>query len=107
MSSNESPSRLRRSRSQINQLLRAQEGSGLTQAAFARRRGIPLSTFTNWRRKFWREDQPGPEQFIPVKINPEPSVQPLFEVHLPQGVTVVVRPGFSKDDLKRLLEAIG
>ena len=106
MSSNESPSRLRRSRSQINQLLRAQEGSGLTQAAFARKRGIPLSTFTNWRRKFGKVPEP-PEQFIPVKINPEPSAPPLFELHLPQGVTVVVPVGFKSDDLRRLLEAIG
>jgi len=42
----------KRSRAEIDQLLKPQENSGLPLATFSRKQGIPPSTFAGWRRRY-------------------------------------------------------
>lgn len=44
-------SRIRRSATQWQQLISEQAESGLSQAAFCKRKRLPLSTFTHWKRR--------------------------------------------------------
>lgn len=56
--------------------LKNYERSGLAQAAFCRQQGIPLSTFTLWKRRLLRTPaQKSPVAFIPVRLKEEPEAQ--------------------------------
>jgi hypothetical protein len=63
--------RRRRSREEIERLLRAYDGSGQTQARFAEQHGIPLTTLHYWLRRR-REDGSGEcrPALVPVTLRP-------------------------------------
>ena len=55
----------------------AWQRSGLTQEEFCNHRGLALSTFTCWRRKFKEREQPAHPAFIPVQIETSSPAQPV------------------------------
>lgn len=103
--------RIRRSRDDIARLLEEYRSSGLTQVAYARWKGICLSTLTNWLRRSripgsrWEVDRP---RLVPVEITDGPSrwipgVQDGFEVTFPGGLRLAIPPRFDEKALERLL----
>lgn len=69
----------RRSKAQWQQLIDAQQSSGLSQKAFCQQEGLSIGTFTNWKRKL-NDDE---ESFIPSADTGGPSSDPWIE--LPAG----------------------
>jgi len=54
-------------------MLRAWEGSGLTQAEFCRRRGLKAVTFAWWKRQLWGPSKlPGPSKRTRSAVYMEP-----------------------------------
>ena len=90
---------------------------GLTHAAFCRQRGISIHSV---RKRLYGQKAvttaastpPRPVRFLPIHMTttheapaiPSP-VEPLALV-LPDGLRVLVRPGFDPDTLRRLLGAL-
>lgn len=71
------------------ELLEEYRGSGLTQAAFAKKAGLNYTTFCSWVQADGRE-QVGPVKFAQVQLPPasvlaEPT---QLEVRLPDGTSV-------------------
>ena len=87
--------------------------SGLSQAAFARRRGMPAGTLAWWRHQLRGQGvatrrRPG-VPFVEV-VGPAPSAAPApspFEVVLGGEVTVRVPPAFDAAALRQLLGVLG
>jgi hypothetical protein len=84
------------------EVLRRQAGSGLSVAAFCRRSRIPQASFYAWRRKL-RDAA----TFTEVRIVPEgaPAAGAL-ELILPDGRSIMVRPGFDRATLLALVDAL-
>jgi hypothetical protein len=102
-------------------LLAEQRGSGLSIAAFCRRAGVPLSSFYAWRRKLERvpvfaearivADSPDGSVADGLDAStahggPRTSSADALEVRLPDGPSIVVRPGFDPLTLRALLETL-
>ena len=87
--------------------------SGLSQAAFARRRGMPAGTLAWWGHQLRRQGvsasrRPG-VPFVEV-VAPAPPAAPApspFEVVLGGEVTVRVPPAFDAAALRQLLGVLG
>ncbi len=105
---------------EMRRLIAEQRASGLTVAAFAARRGIKAATLFNWRRRF-RFDAPtiAPSPaLVPVRIidddddrdrvsSPTLATTPnVMAVELRNARRITVPPGFSADDLRRLIEVV-
>ena len=97
-----SMSKRRDSAGRWREILRRQAGSGLSIAAFCRRSRIPQATFYVWRRKL-RDAA----VFTEVHVSPEPvPATGALELVLPDGRGIVVRPGFDRETLLALLDAL-
>jgi len=84
----------------------AWERSGLSQAAFCRRRGVSYAAFGYWRRRLG-VNAGGAEQaprFVEIEM-PRGGIG-AYELTLRCGRTVRVPAGFSADDLTRLITAV-
>lgn len=98
--------RVRRTPEQIAAIVHEFHASGRSRAAFARERGLPLSTFDLWLRK---HSQParGPEPataFVAVEL---PHLETArYEVVFPSGVRLLVPIGFDADELVALVSAV-
>ncbi len=66
----------RRSKAQWQQLIEAQQSSGLSQTAFCQQEGLSIGTFSNWKRKL-KDDK---ESFIPLANTGSPSSDPWIEL---------------------------
>ncbi|MEZ5324277.1 MAG: hypothetical protein R3F19_04360 [Verrucomicrobiales bacterium] len=114
--------RRHRSRAEIQSILRDYRESGLTQAAFAASRGLPLSTLTNWLRHI-RSDESSSAHFANRGFVEAQVLEPAqsggedggydFELMLsPQDgrralvESVRLRSGFNQDDLNRVLGSL-
>ena len=113
--------RARRSAEHWERIVREQQVSGLSVAAFCRQARVPPASFYFWRKKS-RGDRrlPGVRRararggrFVEVKVSAESSIGPAtrretsgVELRLPGRRRVVVRPGFDRRTLIELLEAL-
>lgn len=95
-------------------VLEACDRSDVSQAAFARRRGIPAGTLAWWRHALRpRRQARGPRRATFVEITPpagaamKPEPAAGFEVVLPHGTLVRVPAAFEARALKRLLAVLG
>ncbi len=84
--------RERRSRSEIEKIIAAYRGSGLTQVAFARKRNLKLGTLRKWLGK--ERAMPGPA-FHEVRIPIGPAGQ--MTIRLPGGIELEVPAGADCD----------
>jgi hypothetical protein len=97
------------------EVLRAQEASGLSQAAFCRERGISAGTLAWWKRQLRR---PGPAKrrmrrrtketgagFIEIGLG-HVATPVGYEILLSRGRAVRVPGGFDARELSRLIAAV-
>lgn len=117
--------RPRRSKEQIVGLLEDYQNSGLTQAAFAERRNVPLSTLTSWLRRMranvdsavGESERPS---FVEARILateragaeiPNHDFELMLSNHEGGRAAAVssvrFRQGFSSQDLRRILRLLG
>lgn len=80
-----SPNKVRRSRAEIETILSDFRASGLTQVAFARKRGLKLGTFRTWLAKNRGEREKG---FCPVTVRDENNAG--LTIRLPGGLEISV-----------------
>jgi hypothetical protein len=84
------------------EIVRRQAGSGLSVVAFCRRSRIPQASFYAWRRKLR-----GAVAFTEVRVSPDPvRATGALELILPDGRSIVVRPGFDRATLLALVDAL-
>lgn len=81
------------------------ESSGLPQAEFCRVHGIPLSTFTYWRRRLRMSPSSSPP-FLQVEVVGDGSGFPI-EVSLPGGLIARIGADASEEMIRRLVRAAG
>lgn len=91
-------------------MLGACDRSGLSQTAFARRRGIAPGTLGWWRHRLRGRGAPGDRPARFVEVVAVPSVPPIapgrFELVLPGGAIVRVPASFDGAALRRVLAAL-
>ena len=103
--------RVRRTREEIALLLEGYQSSGLTQRAYATRKGVSLSTLSNWLRRCRNTSDDGPEapqRLVEVKIAGQPgtltgSARGRFELGLAGGSRLWIPHDFDEGALRRLL----
>lgn len=83
------------------------EASGLSQVAFCRSEGITTVTLARWRREFGDESKPpeSPVRFVKVEVGGGAG-SAVIEVDLASGHRLRVPPGFSAEDLERILAVL-
>lgn len=87
---------------QWSRIIREQRASRLSVAAFCRRAGIPQSSFYAWQRRL-RDAA----RFVEVKLPHEMVVAGSeIELRLPGRRCIVIRPGFDRQTLLDLLQAL-
>ena len=92
------------SNEEVAELIKAQKRSGMSVAAFARQRGIPVWRLYHAGKAKRRRRR---KEFIEVAVSPkDPESSPTFEVVVPGGLRVCVPPGFDEAALRRLLGAL-
>ena len=100
--------RTHREPAEIERLVEAYHGSGLTQVAFARRHGLAPATLSYWlgKGKASKRKRPRPTgpALVPVQVvdAPGPVAEP-FEIVLANDRMVRVGPAFDAEALRRLL----
>lgn len=101
-------------------VIRRQEQSGLSVAAFCREQQVPPASFFAWRKKLTQADQdanaaqesdagPSPAvraQFVPIAISPVPPSSANFEIVGPDGYRVVVPTPFDAESLREILRVL-
>src|SRR5437764_14521878 len=105
----------RRSRAEVEQLVKEYEASGLGREEFCKKHGLSLSTLNRHRKRkqLPQERQTPGRRFMPVEISPakqQPSKERCGEllVWLSSGHRIEVRGGFDAkvlEQLVRLLES--
>ena len=106
---------------QWKQILREQQVSGLSVAAFCRRARVPPASFYFWRKKLRRDRRrPGMSRprrwagrFVELKVSADSARRPAtpraaggLVLCLPGGRRVRVRPGFDLQTLRDLVAAL-
>ena len=87
---------------QWRKIISEQPASGMSIAAFCRRRLLSEASFFAWRRKLT-----GAARFAEVQIAPEPVPESSgIELRLSNGCCVVVRAGFDRRTLLDLLATL-
>jgi hypothetical protein len=96
-------------------LVKAWEGSGLSQAAFCRQRGVQVGTFAWWKRQLRRAQGDGAkrrgrrakgrERFVEVRLA-GPCSMPAYEVILARGRSIRVSSQFDPQTLSRMIAAV-
>ncbi|WOG26811.1 IS66 family insertion sequence element accessory protein TnpA [Endozoicomonas sp. 8E] len=91
--------------------IEAWQNSGLSQAEYVRRNGLPIKTFGYHKRRL--QSAPKPQQtLVPVKVDNNDTYQvqtPESGISLvtPRGFTVALASDFDVACLQRLLQVIG
>ncbi len=106
------------------EVIREQEASGLSIAAFCRQRGVGQASFYNWRVKLRQQDDPANRQaakFVPIELSAVPLGQGAmdhsattpataacddFEVLLGNGRRLRVPASFDPQTLRELLDVL-
>ena len=87
-----------------------QRASGLSAAAWCRKKGVPYSSFMNWKRLLRESGEVSePEQSLfqeLVLAGPGPASAPI-EVCLASGVSIRVPAGADRETLRLVLEEAG
>jgi hypothetical protein len=99
----------RRGEQTIAALLEGFDGSGLTQAAFARQQGLSVSTLRFWLRKRRRRPRRGSPaaRLVPVRITGSLAApRPMIELDVGTGRRVHIPLDADREDLARLLPVI-
>lgn len=96
-------------------LIRRQQGSGQSVAAFCREQSVTTVSFYHWRTRLANEvsqktlvpaQAPAEVSFVPLPLSQVmPSRLPKFAIRLPNGVQVTVPSDFDELALRRLLTA--
>jgi hypothetical protein len=90
-------------------LFREKQASGMSVAAFCRKRQIPVHQYYWWQRQLrhcdvQNTDQPlSPGPFVPVRVS---LVSPMIEVVHPGGCIVRVVAGIDVQSLRNVLAAL-
>jgi len=101
--------RRRRRSDEIQALLDAYRGSGLTQAAFAARHQIPIATFTYWLRNERIKKHGSPDRLVPVKLrlaDAHPTTSAWVEVALRGGRALRIPADVFVERLEDIIRAI-
>ncbi len=114
MISGQETRRRRRSDGEIAALLREYRSRGITQAAFARSKGVSLSTVSRWLQRSATEGGDGEEighRLVPVRVADDVRARwgkgrPAFELMLPGGPRLSIPSDFEAADLRRLIEVL-
>ena len=100
----------RRSAGEIASILNEYRRSGLTQAAFAEGRGIPLSTLTGWLRKGGKRaaEASAEVSLVPVHVVEDPTTEeyPVIELELSRGGVVRFPASIAPAQLARFVSAL-
>lgn len=103
--------RVRRSTEEIAALVEEYRSSGLTQRAYARRKGLGLSTLTIWLRRARAgrvEGDSGRPRIVAVRLTEgnglvDPDAPSGFELRLAGGINLSIPVNFDERALRRLL----
>ena len=101
-------------------VIRRQEQSGLSVAAFCREEQVPPASFFAWRKKLAEADRNANvasgrdadashevrAQFVPIAISPVPLSSANFEIVGPDGYRVVVPTPFDAESLREILRVL-
>lgn len=83
---------MKKSRAEWESEIERQAVSGLSQAAYARREGLNLSTFQYWRRKLKKEEAPSRSIGGFIDVFPSSVVgSGEIELELPHGIVLRVK----------------
>ncbi len=102
--------RTRRTPEQIRGILAEQRASGLSVRGFALRRRIPVTTLTNWSRRYSPSHPPG---LVPLRVRefedarPDPLRPITLRVELPGGAAIVIDGAPGAGDVRSLLVELG
>ena len=97
------PRRKRRSREQIEELVREFKDSGLTQRKFCENRGIALSELQRSLKIVRRASAP---QLMAVQIEADERGDRALELMVGEGYRIKIGAGFCATTLRRLLELL-
>lgn len=86
-------------------VLREQEESGLSGAAFCREKGIGYQTFISWRKRLGRTTRSRTEAVFQELCSASFNQSCCLEIVL-GAITVRVHQGFDSVDLQRALQAV-
>jgi hypothetical protein len=97
------------SAARISQLIEQYRASGLTQLEFAASVDIGYSTFTGWLYRRRRTSGQQGKSWVAVDVvQPAPATAAgRYQLELPNGARVSVRPGFDAQELAHLLKLVG
>jgi transposase-like protein len=90
-------------------VIRRQEESGLSVAAFCREEQVPPASFFAWRKKLAEADQDenasrqAQVQFVPIELSPCTPSASNFEIVGPTGYRVLVPAQFEAESLREIL----
>lgn len=91
--------------SQRDQILAAYRRSRLTQARFAAKAGISLSTLHLWLRKAAKPSDPARDSFVALP-NVFAASAPVCRLRFPQGMILEIPAGFPVGELIPLLQTL-
>ena len=77
-----------RSESEWREIFRSYRVSGLSRAAFCKREGIAIGSFSNWEKRLKPKARPSSEFVEWSPPAPPPTRTPELELSLPGGVTL-------------------
>jgi hypothetical protein len=92
-------------RSEMHALAGRFDASGLTQAEFCRLHGVPLSTFTYWRRQLHRRGSTE-SPFVEVEVVGGATGFPI-EISLPGGLAARIGAEATEALIRRVIRAAG
>jgi len=87
-------------------LLAEQAASGSSVAAFCRGRGLCAPHFFQWKKKLAAGAVPAPATFVPVKLAPAAARGMAIELILCGGRKLRIKPGFEREHLLAVVEAL-
>jgi len=100
----------RRSRAEVEQLVREYEASGLTRQAFCAGRELSVTSLDKYRRRLCRATQSGESRLVAVEVSAGRSIASssgsALWVELPNGRRIGVGSGFDVAALRLLVQAL-
>jgi transcriptional regulator with XRE-family HTH domain len=99
--------RKRLTQAQRELILKDYQESQLTQAEFAERAGISVSTLQLWLRKYSASTPPQAQAFVEVpNLLGQVSTAPMYRIELGSGIRLELSWGFKPEELALLLELL-
>jgi transcriptional regulator with XRE-family HTH domain len=99
--------RKRRTQAQRELILQDYQDSQLTQAEFAERAGLSVSTLQLWLRKYSASTPPQSRAFIEVpNLLGQASTAPAYRIELGSGISLELSSGFKPEELALLLQLL-